>query len=189
MAADQPLSCADTPCKRTSRRSQRRKRAPSPLGARRPLAGEPAPPTTPTPRVPKPSTKTRTGARSLRLRARRSSAGTASARSARRPRRPSGTGARTTSRSSKSSRTRSSCARAAASDGGIVSLALLFGPGRLPFGADPLPSSCTDGAQYLPYGDEIKPLPDRKKKAKAASEEGKKEVSTSPLRSPPGSSV
>ncbi|GAA6018993.1 hypothetical protein JCM8202_000634 [Rhodotorula sphaerocarpa] len=39
------------------------------------------------------------------------------------------------------------------------------------------------GAQYLPYGDEIKPLPDRKKKAKAASEEGKKEAT--PVPAPP----
>ncbi|KWU46247.1 hypothetical protein RHOSPDRAFT_28511 [Rhodotorula sp. JG-1b] len=37
------------------------------------------------------------------------------------------------------------------------------------------------GAQYPPYGDEIKPLPDRKKKAKASSEDGKKEAS---LRTP-----
>ncbi|GAA5981852.1 hypothetical protein JCM10908_004638 [Rhodotorula pacifica] len=34
------------------------------------------------------------------------------------------------------------------------------------------------GAQYPPYGDEIKPLPDRKKKAKAASDDGKKEASS-----------
>lgn len=39
-------------------------------------------------------------------------------------------------------------------------------------------SRATDGAQYPPYGDEIKPLPDRKKKsAKTTSDDGKKAVS------------
>ncbi|GAA5870279.1 hypothetical protein JCM3774_004631 [Rhodotorula dairenensis] len=41
------------------------------------------------------------------------------------------------------------------------------------------------GAQYPPYGDEIKPLPDRKKKAaKAASEDGKKEATPVPTPAP-----